>query len=60
MEGLHRKNGAMNFSESSEEEDQSVNRAAYIEPESEVNTEIMRFGFEILLSYFSSNVTLNS
>ena len=50
----------MNFSESSEEEDQSVNRAAYIEPESEVNTEIMRFGFEILLSYFSSNVTLNS
>ena len=28
----HRKNGDLNFSESSEEEDHSVNRAAYLKP----------------------------
>ena len=30
---LHRKNGDLNFSESSEEEDQCVHRAVHIKPE---------------------------
>ena len=35
VEGLNRKNGDLNFRESSEEEDQSVNQAACVKPESE-------------------------